>query len=1004
MAFKNFTLIREEHLSEVNGMVRLFEHNKTKAQIMSVCNDDENKSFGVTFRTPPKNSTGVAHILEHSVLCGSEKYPVKEPFVELLKSSLQTFLNAMTFPDKTTYPVASTNLQDFYNLIDVYLDAVFFPRIDENVLAQEGWHIHAEEADQSKWHFKGVVYNEMKGVYSSPDSVLAEKTQQSVFPGNLYSLDSGGSPENILDLTYEEFKDFHSRYYHPSNARIFFWGDDPEEARLEKIDAVLSSFNAIELSSSIALQKIIPYERKMEYTYAFQAPETFAMPEEDLDTEAEENLLEDEISQEFMSQNQAKNAHVTVSWLLCEGKDAEEIMVLEMLECILSALAGSPLRKALMDSGLGEDVTGCGLETDLRQAYFSIGLRSIMPHDGDKVELLIMDTLAGIVEEGIEDKTIQSALSIVEFALRENNTGSFPRGLSAMIQALSTWLYDEDPFVALAWEKPLANIKARLLSGEKVFENAIQKWFLNNTHRVCVVLLPDEKLAKEQEEAERQRLESLINKMSADEKAKTMEISKELVLAQAREDSQEALATIPTLTLCDIPTEGKENPLDIMQGNNPQDTTILHHEVDSTGILYTRILLPLDTLSKEELPYLSLYCRALTEMGTQKRDFVDLGLEISSKTGGFDVSSMVTTLIDEDNPKIYLQIFAKVVEEKIPALYDLMQEILTLPDFSVQDRFAQMVGEDKARFEQSMIPAGHNLVVSYLSGMLSKSGFLNEAMGGIPYWDFVRNLSENMNVQGDIIFPSISEKLTQMHRKIMCKNGAVLSLTGSEHLLLKGKCFEKLISQLPQSSTSSMEHLFHLEKKSTALLVPAQVNYVGLGGNIKETGYTFKGSSHVITRFLRMGYLWDRVRVQGGAYGCFVRYARSTGNFLFASYRDPNVERSLEVYAKSAEYLGNLHLTQEELTRSIVGAIGDIDTYHLPSAKGKTALWEYMSGYTKEMRAKTREEILATKLSDFHDFAPYLQALVDKAVPVALGGPLVAEYAQDKKWNLINMI
>ena len=983
MTQEHYRLLKEEHLKEVNGVARLWEHKKTKAQILSVCNDDENKSFGVTFRTPPKNSTGVAHILEHSVLCGSKKYPVKEPFVELLKSSLQTFLNAMTFPDKTTYPVASANLQDFYNLIDVYLDAVFFPRIDESVLSQEGWHIHAEDEDTSKWHFKGVVFNEMKGVYSSPDSVLGEETQHAVFPHNLYSLDSGGNPEEILDLSYEEFKDFHSRYYHPTNARFFFWGDDPEEERLERLAKVLDGFEAIELDSSIALQKPLDYERKIEMLYAFQATDN-SEDETDEDEEAENT-------------KDPKNAHVTVSWLLCEGKDAEEIMVLEMLEHILTGLAGSPLRKALMDSGLGEDVTGCGMETDLRQAYFSIGLRSILPADGDKTELLIMDTLAQIVEEGISDKTIQSTLSVTEFSLRENNTGSFPRGLSAMVQSLSTWLYDEDPFISLAWEKPLENIKKRLASGEKVFENAISKWFLNNMHRVCLVLLPDEDLAEEREAREASRLNQMIESMSAAEKEQILAVSKELIKAQEREDSEEALATIPTLNLSDIPKYGKENPLEILPAD---DVTVLHHEVDSTGILYTRILLPLENVTQEEFPLLSLYCRALTEMGTQKRDFVDLGLEITAQTGGFDVSSMVNTVIDKDDPLVYLKISAKAVEEKIPALCDLMREIITQPNFANKERFLQMAWEDKARYEQGIIPSGHGLLASYLGGMFSKSGYLAEAMGGIPYWNYIRKLP---NIAEEN-YAEIEAKLLNLHKKIMCFNKPIVSLTGNASLLHKGECFAHLMRELPKYSGEKAKRHYELKVQSSGLIVPAQVNYVGLGGNLKETGYVFQGSSYVITRFLRMGYLWDRVRVQGGAYGCFARHARSTGNFLFASYRDPNVERTLDVYRNAANYIGNLSLTKEELTKSIVGAMGDIDTYNLPSAKGNAALWEYMSGHTKAMREKTREEVLGTSLADFHAFAPYLQKLIDNGNPAALGGNAVSEYAAAQGWEIIKVL
>lgn len=964
---KDFTLLREEELSEVGGTARLWRHNKTKAELISVVNNDENKSFGVAFRTPPKNSTGVAHILEHSVLCGSKKYPVKEPFVELLKSSLQTFLNALTFPDKTCYPVASTNLQDFYNLIDVYLDAVFYPRIDENVLLQEGWHIHAEDTDTDKWTFKGVVYNEMKGVYSSPDSVLAEQSQHAVFPDTLYSLDSGGNPPEILNLTYDEFKDFHSRYYHPSNARFFFWGDDPEEKRLEKLAELLKDFDELQVDSDVPLQKRLDYERKIETFYA----------------------AEDD--------GNPKNGHVTVNWLLCEGKDAEEIMVLEMLEHILTALPGSPLRKALMDSGLGEDVTGCGMETDLRQAYYSIGLRSVLPSDADKIEILILETLADLAESGISQKAVDSALSATEFMLRENNTGNFPRGLSAMFQALSTWLYGEDPFLPLAWEKPLASIKSRLASGEKVFENAIKKWFLDNPHRSLVVLLPNASLAEQREEEERGRMDKIAASLNDGEKAEVAALSAALAEAQAKEDSPEALATIPTLTLDDIPTEGKENPLEVKRSDA---ITVLHHETDTTGILYVRLLLPLDHIAQEDLPLLSLYCRALTEMGTKKRDFVDLGLEISAQTGGLDAAVAVHSSVDEDEPFMYLRIYAKVVEEKIDRLYSLLEEILYNADFSCKDRFLQMVWEDKARFEQTMVPAGHSLLASYINGMFSKLGWLNEEMNGLPYWNVIRTLADR--VQED--YDSLQQKLEAIHSSILCRNKSVLSLTGSASLLEKGDKLVQILENLSDAVQEKAERNFAFNRQATGLILPAQVNYVGLGANLKATGYKFHGSAHVITRFLRMGYLWDRVRVQGGAYGAFVRYARNTGVLAFVSYRDPNVERTLEVYKQTAEFLGNLTLSKEELTKAIIGAVGDIDTYLLPSAKGNAALWEHMTGYTKVMRQQVREEVLQTGLDDFRSFAPYLQKAIDAGVGVALGGSQVQEYAEKENWNIRKLL
>ncbi|MCH5276600.1 MAG: insulinase family protein [Desulfovibrionaceae bacterium] len=962
MTTYGFTLIREENLSEAGGTVRLWKHDRSGAELLSVLNTDENKSFGVSFRTPPRDSTGVAHILEHSVLCGSRRYPVKEPFVELLKSSLQTFLNALTFPDKTCYPVASTNLQDFYNLIDVYLDAVFFPRIDEDVLRQEGWHIDVEP-QQDAWHYKGVVFNEMKGVYSSPDSVLMEESQHAVFPDTLYSLDSGGNPEEIPNLSYEQFRHFHSAYYHPSNARFFFWGDDPEDARLKRLDAVLASFERRQVESAVPLQERRALARKVEVPYP-----------------AEEEPSGD-----------ARQGHVTVNWLLCETADTEEMLVLDMLEHILTGLPGSPLRKALMDSGLGDDITGAGLETDLRQAYFSIGLRSIRPQDSDAAETLIMDTLAELAAEGVPARAVEAALNSLEFELRENNTGRFPRGLAAMFRSLSTWLYDGDPFAPLAWEKPLAAVKARLKRREPVFENAIRRWFLDNTHRVTVVLTPDETLAAARQAREDARLAEIRTSMSAAQREEIARVSERLHLAQAAPDSPEALASIPALGLGDLPRHNAILP----QAEKAGDVPFLLHELDSSGILYAKLLLPLDGVPSRLLPLLPLYGRALTEMGTARHSYVELGLEVAAQTGSLDAGPVYHTRLSDAAPLARLELSGKATADKAGKLTGLMREILTETCFDKRERFTQMVMEEKARLEQSLIPSGHSLVSVRLGARLSPTGWLAERSGGVSYLFYIRDLAQRLEQD----WPSVLADLRQLHRLVARRNQALVSLTADAGTLASS---EELLRDLTRALPDCPVEPQHWEQpgqpEPEALLIPAQVNYVGLGASLRNTGYSFHGSARVILRHLRMGYLWDRVRVQGGAYGSFVQYNRASGTLAFVSYRDPNVERTLDVYRGAADYLGNLSLSAEDVTRAIVGAIGDMDAYLLPGAKGNAALWRRLCGDTAAIRQRIREEILSTTLQDFHNFAPFLARALNEAVPCVLGGSDADAAAQAHGW------
>lgn len=962
-----FTLVREEELRETGGRVRLWKHDVTGAELLSICNDDENKSFGVSFRTPPRDSTGVAHILEHSVLCGSAKYPVKEPFVELLKSSLQTFLNALTFPDKTCYPVASCNLQDFYNLMDVYLDAVFHPRIDENVLRQEGWHIEADDPD-GPWQFKGVVFNEMKGVYSSPDSVLMEECQHAVFPDMLYSLDSGGDPAVIPSLTFEAFREFHASYYHPSNARFFFWGDDPEEARLARIAEVLAPYERREVSSEVPLQPRLASPRLLEVPYAA--------------SEGEE----------------ADKAHVAVNWLLCESRETEEMFVLNMLEHIISGLPGSPLRKALMDSGLGEDISGCGLEGDLRQAYFSMGLRSIDPKNAPEVERLMMETLADLAENGVPAPAVEAALNSLEFMLRENNTGSFPRGLAAMFRSLSDWLYDGDAFAPLAWEKPLESIKKRLASGEKVFENAIRRWFLENTHRVTVLLLPDAGLAAARQSAEDARLAALREGMSEEERREVAEIAAALRVAQQTPDSQEALDTVPSLGKQDLPAENAVIPCAVEKAD---DIDVVTHELDTMGILYAGLAFDLSAVPARLLPLVPLYARALTELGTKRRDYVELGFEISAHTGSLGAGPVILSRVADASPVCLLSVSGKCTADKVDRMTALMGEILTEPDFDNRERFTQMALEEKARIEQAAVPSGHTLVNTRLSGRLSLAGRISEAMNGVSELFYVRDLIRRLEADWD----GVRADLALLHELIIRRNGVKLDMTADSALLGAARSsLEALVSSLPSREVPAVGLEFEDLPGAELLSIPAQVNYVGLGLSLKATGYRYKGSQAVILRHLRMGYLWDRVRVQGGAYGCFARFGRATGAFTFASYRDPNVENTLRVYRETADYLGNLSLSEADITRAVVGAIGDVDTYMLPGAKGATAFSRWMTGESNEERQRIREEILSTRLSDFHDFAPYLAAALKNAVPCVLGGADAEAVAGAEGWTITRVL
>jgi presequence protease len=942
-----FELVREQVIPEINSSVRLFRHVKTGAELLSVENEDENKVFGITFCTPPTDSTGLPHIMEHSVLNGSRKYPVKEPFVELLKGSLATFLNAMTFPDKTTYPVASQNLQDFYNLIDVYMDAVFYPRIKPEILQQEGWHYELEDVN-APLTYKGVVFNEMKGAYSSPDNLLYKHTQQALFPDNTYGLDSGGDPEVIPDLTYEDFKHFHEVYYHPSNALIYFYGDDDPQERLRIMDGWLREFDPLEVNATIELQARFDQPRRLEMPYD-------------------------------AGEETTKKGMVTVSWLLAENNHIERGLAFSMLQHILVGTPASPLRKALIDSGLGEDIVRFGLEDDLRQLAFSTGLKGIDPEDADKVEALIMDTLARMASDGIDQETIAAALNTIEFQLREFNTGNYPRGLFMMMFSLRTWLYGGDPIAPLAFEEPLNAIKNRLEAEERVFEDLIRQYFLDNPHRSTVVLKPDPELTKRKAAAERDRLEQVRAPMMEDDLLALIEDTRRLKQMQETPDSPEALATIPSLKREDIEPEFRPVPLEVIEDRGSR---ILYHDLFTGGIFYLDVGLNLQALPQEFLPYVNLFGKALLEMGTKSEDFVRLSQRISSKTGGITPQVVTSQVRQSDEGIAWLFLRGKSTIDRVGELLAILRDVLLDTKFDDKERFRQIVLTEKAARETALIPAGHSVVDARLSARFHISGWAAEQIGGIEYLFFLRKLAEM--IEND--WSAVLEKLENVRKYLVNRGFALCNVTvdDTNWRIVRPELTE-FLAALPAGNAEGAQWIPEYDRHDEGLTLPAQVNYVGKGARLYDLGYKLHGSAVVITRFLGTTWLWDRIRVQGGAYGGFARFDPNSGVFNYLSYRDPNLAGTLENYHKTVNFLRKLDLSDSELTKAIIGAIATIDPYELPDAKGFSSMRRYLTGFTDEQRQQSRQEVLDTTLQHFQQFADVLAALNETGQVVVLG-------------------
>jgi presequence protease len=942
-----FEFTGEQEIAEYNTFARRYRHEKTGAELLSLINEDENKVFGITFRTTPSDSTGVAHIMEHAVLNGSRKYPVKEPFVELIKGSLNTFLNAMTFPDKTCYPVASTNLQDFYNLVDVYLDSVFFPRLTRYNLMQEGWHYELESADEPL-RYKGVVFNEMKGAYSSPESVLDEKSQQALLPDTIYAVDSGGDPEVIPDLSYEQFKRFHDLYYHPSNARIFFYGDDPEEERLRLLNEYLNEFDFIEIDSNISLQPRFDQPRR-------------------------------EVAAYDASEDESQKSLITLNWLMAEVGDEQLTLALNILEYILIGTAASPLRKALIESGLGEDLVGRGLETGMRQMFFSAGLRGIAFEDADKVEALILNTLEELVKTGIDPDTVAASINTVEFMLRENNTGQFPRGLALMLRSLNSWLYDADPLAPLMFEPSLQAIKDRLERGESFFEDLIRNYLLENTHRVTVVLQPDADLGKRRDEAERARLEDARAKMSMEELENVIADTIELRRRQETPDSPEALATIPTLQLEDLERMIKTIPTEIKTVGGVKT---LYHDLFTNGIVYLDLGFDMHGLPQEWIPYMRLFGRALVETGTQRLNFVQLLQRIGRSTGGIGPVHFTSNVQGEKNAVAWFFLRGKATVDQTDELLSIMSEILTTANIDDRQRIRQMALEERAGLEGRLAQAGHSIVNTRLRAKYTEAGWASEQIGGVSYLFFLRDLIERIDQDWDgvaDVFRSIRDRLIRqgnMLCNVTVDAGSWKEIEGS---------FSNFLSAIPQGKTEFQAWQIAQPPAAEGLTMPVQVNFVGKGVNLYELGYEEDGSVLVITQHLRATWLWDKVRVQGGAYGAMNSFDRLSGVMTFLSYRDPNLLETLGIYDQSGQFLKQVALSQQDLTKAVIGAIGELDSYQLPDAKGYTAMMRYLVRIDDSKRQLLRDQVLSTSVEDFRQFGAVLERIAGKDTVVVLG-------------------
>ena len=922
-----FRLKNASEVEEIGAKTYEFEHVKTGARLFYVETADDNKVFYIGFRTPPKDDTGVAHIVEHSVLCGSKKYPLKEPFVELVKGSLNTFLNAMTYPDKTVYPVASRNAKDFRNLQDVYLDAVFNPAMltTPEILMQEGWHYEIADAD-APLTYSGVVYNEMKGALSSPDDILGSKLQHETFPDNCYGYQSGGDPEAIPSLTQEDFAAFHQKFYHPSNSFIYLYGDVDIAEQLAYLDReYLSKFDRIAVDSAIDFHPAFDEMKRVAEVYP---------------------IGEDESA--------AEKSFLSLNLVVGDTLDTRTNLALEVLTHALFSSPAAPVRKALIDSGLGKDVDA-GLEDDLRQPTFTITMTGSEIDRVEKFYKLLTDELQKLVDGGIDKTLLQASINLMEFKLREADFGLAPKGLIYGLRLLKTWLYGGDPNAYLRYEDDLAAIKRGLDEG--LFEGVVQKYFLDNPHKVLMTLAPDKTFAKKRDAAQAAKLAEVKATLTPAQIQEIISTTQKLKLRQQTPDAPEALKTIPILKREDLRKEAEHLPL---QFRDLDGTKILFSNLDTHGIIYLTFYFDALKVPQDKLFHAYLLTSLLGNVDTKRHSYEELAILTNLNIGGFGS----TLRADSENrlPHSFaprLRVFVKALKSKLLEMTDILAEIFNETTFDNKKRIRELIEQDQIGFELNLQNMATTIISAQLAAYQTKTGAYNAA-AYLPYNKFLKDLLADF----DNKFEQLVDDLRDVQDRLINRNGLIVSVTATEELY---KEFTPHLSGLLKSLTIDefkREHYsFPCKPRNEGLYSQSRVQYVGKGANFIEIGHEYTGALNVLETILRYEYFWTKIRVQGGAYGAFASFNRN-GALFFGSYRDPNLAKTLETFDGTADFLKAFDVSEREMDKYIIGTLSKIDKPLTPSIKGQLAADFCLRNITLADRQKSRNEILSTRQED----------------------------------------
>lgn len=938
-----YEILDEHRVEDVQSDGFILRHKKSGARIAILSNNDDNKVFYIGFRTPPEDETGVPHIIEHTTLCGSKKFPVKDPFIELAKGSLNTFLNAMTYPDKTVYPVASCNDQDFKNLMDVYLDAVFNPNITkyEEIFKQEGWHYELTGKDD-ELKINGVVYNEMKGAYSSPDEALSSQIYRSLFPDNTYSKDSGGNPEYIPKLTYEAYLDFYHKYYHPSNSYIYLYGDMDVVERLEWLDKeYLSLYDYKKVNSEINKQPAFDEIKNVEAQYSIT-----------------------------MDDSQENKTYLSYNRVVGDTLDEMLYQAFDVLDYALVSSPGAPVKQALIDAGIGDDVYG-SYDAGILQPVFSFVAKNANASQADEFESIIENTLKEVVKTGINKEALLAGINSSEFKFREADFGQFPKGLLFGLNCLDSWLFDDmKPFIHLECLGTFA--KLRKAVDTDYFEKLIQEYLLDNTHGSSVTVKPKRGLGNEREEALAKELSDYKASLSDEEIKKLIEDTEHLKKYQEEPSSDEDLRKLPMLTRADM----KKNAMPFSNIEDELlDVKVVRHDIESNGIDYISFLFDAGDFAQSELGYLGFFTNALGLVSTEKYSYTDLANATNIYTGGISTGTASHPDIKDRNNFVFkFEVKLKVLEKNLDKALELMEQMLLSSDFTDTKRLGELVAQIKARLQANLSSSGHLVAAMRSMSSFSRYALYQDELKGVAFYRSICCIEKELSESPK----SVSDKLAAIAKKLFARNRMLISFTGNNEAYSNAKpSLEKVIAGFNKMSAVGNQAEVHFNTAKEAFIDASQIQYVAKTGDFICEGYEYTGALRLLRIILSYDYLWINVRVKGGAYGCMNTFLRS-GESYFVSYRDPNLSDTLDVYDRIPEYIKNFSPDERDMTKYIIGTFSALDTPMNPEAKGSRSLSAYLEGITYEQIQKERNEILNAQPEDIRRLADLVEAVLKK--------------------------